>query len=125
MEKAQELFVVLDNRPKALGDLLSLLAENKVKIETLGVFIDSAKFIVQNTEKVQKLLVANNYIVELRDVIRTKVRTKANELAYIMERLGHVGINISYAYGTTYPGQKDITLILDVSDVDTALSLFK
>lgn len=125
MEKIKELFVVLEDRPKALGEMLSILAKEKIKIETMAVFVDSAKLIVKNIVKAQKILKQYNYATEIRDVIRTKVENKTKELAYITERIGHVGINISYVYGTTNPGEKHITLIMDVSDVDTALSLFK
>ncbi len=125
MEKIKELFVILEDRPKALGEMLSILAKEKIKIETMAVFVDSAKLIVKNIVKAQKILKQHNYATEIRNVIRTKVENKAKELAYITERIGHVGINISYVYGMTNPGEKDITLIMDVSDVNTALSLFK
>jgi len=125
MEKIKELFVIVEDRPKALGELMNILAKEKISIETMAVFVDSAKLIVKNIEKAQKVLKKHNYAIEVRDVIRTKVENKTKELAYITERIGHVGINISYIYGTTNPGEKDITLIMDVSDVDTALSLFK
>ena len=125
MEKIKELFVILENRPRALGEMLNILAKENIKIETMAVFVDSAKLIIKNIEKAQKVLKRLNYATEVRDVIRTKIENKTKELAYITERIGHVGINISYIYGTTNPGEKDITLIMDVSDVDTALSLFK
>ena len=125
MEKIKELFVILEDRPKALGEMLNVLAKEKIVIETMAVFVDSAKLIVKNIEKAQKVLKAHNYAAEVRDVIRTQVENKTKELAYITERIGHVGINISYIYGMTNPGEKDITLIMDVSDVETALSLFK
>ncbi len=125
MEKIKELFVILEDRPKALGEMLSVLAKEKIVIETMAAFVDSAKLIVKNIEKAQKALKAHNYAAEVRDVIRTRVDNKTKELAYITERIGHIGINISYIYGMTNPGEKDITLIMDVSDVETALSLFK
>jgi len=125
MEKIAELFVVLENRPKALGELLNILAKESIDIETMAVFVDSAKLIVKNIKKAQKILKQYNYATEIRDVIRTKIENKTGELAYITERIGHVGINITYIYGTTNPGEKEITLIMDVSDVDTALSLFR
>ena len=34
MEKVNELFVILDDRPKALGDLLNLLAKKKMEMES-------------------------------------------------------------------------------------------
>ena len=125
MEKIKELFVVIEDRPKAFGEMLSVLAKGNIYIETLAAFVDSAKLIVREVEKAQKLLGEHNYVTEVREVIRTKVTNKSKELAYIAERIGHVGINISYIYGMTKPGDKEITLIMDVSDVDTALSLFK
>ncbi len=125
MEKVKELFVILEDRPNALGQLLNTLAEHKIKIESLGVFVDSAKLSVDNVEQTRQLLQDNKYAVEIRDVIRVRVENTSNELAYITERIGHVGINISHAYGTTSPNDNFITLILDVADTDTALSLFK
>lgn len=124
MEKIKELFVVIEDRPKALGEMLSVLAKEKIVIEKMAAFVDSAKLIVKNIEKAQKVLKQHNYAAEVRDVILTKVENKTKELAYITERIGHVGINISYIYCMTNPGEKDITLIMDVADVDTALSLF-
>lgn len=125
MEKIKELFVILEDRPKALGELLSILAEEKIVIENMAAFVDSAKLIVKNIEKAQKVLKKHNYAAEVRDVIRTKIENKTKEMAYIADRIGHVGINISYIYGAANPGEKDITLIMDVSDVETTLSLFK
>jgi len=125
MEKIKELFVVIEDRPKAFGEMLSVLAKGNIYIETFVAFVDSAKLIVREIDKAQKLLKEHNYATEVRDVIQTKVVNKTKELAYITERIGHVGINISYVYGMIKPGEKEITLIMDVSDVDTALSLFK
>lgn len=125
MEKVKELFVIIEDRPKALGEMLAVLAKEKIVIENMAAFVDSAKLIVKNIEKAQKVLKQHNYAAEVRDVIRTRVENKTKELAYITERIGHLGINISYIYGMTRPGEKDITLIMDVSDVETALSLFK
>ena len=125
MEKIKELFVIIEDRPKALGEMLKILAKEKIIIETMTAFVDSAKLIVKNIEKAQKVLKQHNYVTEIREVIRTKVENKTKELAYITERIGHVGINISYIYGMKNPGEKDITIIMDVSDVETALSLFK
>ena len=125
MEKIKELFVVLEDRPKAFGEMLSVLAKEKIYIETLAAFVDSAKLIVKDVEKAQKVLQKHNYATEVRDVIQTKIINETKELAYITERIGHVGINITYIYGMATPGEKEITLVMDVSDVDTALSLFK
>jgi len=124
MEKAKELFIILEDKPNALGALLGILSKNKIKVESVAVFVDSAKLLVDNVEKTKKLLHEKDYAVEIREVLKAKIENSTRELAYITERIGHVGINISHAYGTSNPKDDKITLILDVSDVDTALSLF-
>ena len=125
MEKVWELFIILEDRPNALGELFNILNKGKISIECLGVFVDSAKILVNNVDKAKKILEAKNYAVEVREVIKVKVENKPKELAYITERIGHVGINISHAYGTTDEKRKMITLILDVADVEATLALFK
>ena len=124
MEKVKELFIILEDRPNALGELLNILNKAKIQVDSLGVFIDSAKLLVKNADKTQKLLQKNNYAVEVREVLKVTVKNSTKEIAYITERIGHVGINISHAYGTTAANGKELVLIIDVSDVDTALSLF-
>ena len=125
MEKVNELFIILEDKPNALGALLGVLSKNKIRVESVAVFVDSAKLLVDNVEKAKKLLHEKDYAVEVREVLKIKIKNSSRELAYITERIGHVGINISHAYGTSNPKDDKITLILDVSDVDTALSLFK
>ncbi len=124
MEKVKELFVILEDKPNALGALLNILSKNRINVESMGVFVDSAKLLVDNVDKTQKILLEKNFAVEVREVLKVKVKNSSKELAYITERIGHVGINISHAYGTSNKQDKKITLILDVSDVDTALTLF-
>ena len=125
MEKVKELFIILEDKPNALGALLGILSKNKIRVESVAVFVDSAKLLVDNVEKTQKLLHEKDYAVEIREVLKAKIENSTRELAYITERIGHVGINISHAYGTSNPKDDKITFVLDVSDVDTALSLFK
>lgn len=125
MEKIKELYVILEDRAKALGELCKVLSEHKINIETIGVFGDSAKLLVQNIERTKKLLEKKNYTVEIRDVLRIEMENKPGELAYLTSRLGHVGINIDYLYSSIKPGDKTATVILDADDIDTAMSLFK
>ena len=124
MEKVKELFVILEDRPKALGELLKVLSKNNIKIDCIGVFVDSAKLLVNDAEKTKKILQDNNYAVEIREVIKARIENTPKELAYITERIGQLGINISHAYGTTDKKNNMMTLILDVADVETSLSLF-
>jgi len=125
MDRIQELYVILDDKPGALGEMCDVLAKDKINIETIGVFGDSAKLLVKDLERAKKILENNNYTVEIRDVLRVVLKNKPGELAYIVSRISHIGINIDYLYSSIKPGEKRSTVILDVSDVDMALKLFE
>ncbi len=124
MERIFELYIILDDKPGAIGELCELLAKKKINIETIGVFGDSAKLLVKEVEKTKELLENNNYTVETREVIRTVLTNKSGELSYIISRIGHVGINIDYLFQSANPGENTTTVIMDVSDIDMALRLF-
>ena len=123
MERITEIFVVLENRPSTLGELCSHLAENNVNIEAIGVFQDTAKLVIKNVTKVMKLLNKLNYATELRDVIRVDLENRPGALAEITTKLGNKGINIEYCYGALSKKGTLTSVILDVSDIDKAISI--
>ena len=125
MEKITELFVVVENRPGALGDLLGCLGREKINIEAIGLFQDVAKLSVSDFEQAVKVLRQNNYQVEQREVLRLHLDNKPGSFAIVVSRLGAAGINIDYCYGTVGKGQKDASVILDVEDIDRAKSVLQ
>ncbi|MBN2011712.1 ACT domain-containing protein [candidate division KSB1 bacterium] len=125
MEVIKELYVILDNRPGALGDFSDVLAQNNINIDTIAVFGDSAKLIVSDVERAKRILDEYKYTAEIRDVIRVALENKPGELAYLTARIGHVGINIDYLYSSFQENAKKVDVILDVSDIETTLSLFR
>jgi hypothetical protein len=125
MEKITELFVVVENRPGALGELLGCLSKEKINIEAVGLFQDIAKLSVSAVDHAVKVLRQNNYQVELREVLRLHLDNKPGSFAFVVSRLGAAGINIDYCYGTVGKGQKDAAVILDVEDLDRAISVLE
>ena len=103
MEKITELFVVVENKPGALGDLLGCLGREKINIEAIGLFQDVAKLTVSNVDRAAKVLRQSNYQVELREVLRLYLDNKPGSFAMVVSRLGAAGINIDYCYGTVWP----------------------
>ena len=51
MERITELFVVVEDRPGALGELLGHLTKEKINIEAIGLFQDIAKLSVSDTDR--------------------------------------------------------------------------
>ena len=125
MERITEIFVVLENRPSTLGELCSHLAENAINIEAIGVFHDTAKLYVKNISKAMKILNKLNYATELRNVLKADFENRPGALADLATKLGNKGINIEYCYGTLSRKGKTTSVILDVSDIERALKLFK
>ena len=125
MEKITELFVVVENRPGALGDLLGCIGREKVNIEAIGLFQDVAKLSVSDVDRAAKVLRQHNYQVELREVLRLHLDNKPGSFAMVVSRIGAAGINIDYCYSTVATGQKNAAVILDVEDLDRAMSVLK
>jgi hypothetical protein len=125
MERVTELFVVVENRPGALGELLGHLNKEKINIEAIGLFGDIAKLSVSDVDRGMKALIRGNFQVERREVIRINLDNKPGSFAFVVSRLGAAGINIDYCYGTVGKGQKTAAIMLDVKDLDTAMSVLQ
>lgn len=125
MERITEIFVVLENKPSTLGELCSHLAENKINIEAIGVFQDTAKLYVKSVNKAMKLLSKLNYVTELRDVLKVDLENRPGALAEIASKLGNKGVNIEYCYGTLSKKGDVASVILDISDIEKAAKILK
>jgi len=125
MEKITEIFVVLENRPSTLGELCSHLAENKINIEAIGVFQDTAKVYVKNANKAMKVLDKLDYTTEMRDVLKVDLENRPGALADVASKLGNKGVNIEYCYGALSKKGNTTAVILDVSDIERALEILK
>jgi hypothetical protein len=124
MEKIQELFVVVENHPGALGELLGVLGKEKINIEAIGLFQDVAKLSVSDIGRAKKAL-AGKYQVETRDVLRLELDNKPGTFAFVASRLGNAGLNIDYCYATVSKGQSKAIAVIDVSDIDRALEVLQ
>jgi len=123
IERVTEIYVILDNKPSQLGDLCSYLAENEINIDAIGVFHDTAKLCVQNLNKAVKLLGKLNYTTELRDVLKIDLENRPGALAELTTKLGDEGINIEYCYGTLARKGDQVTVVMDVSNIERACAL--
>jgi len=124
MEKIQELFVVVENRPGALGELLGVLAKEKINIEAIGLFQDIAKLSVSDIGRARKALM-KKYQVESREVLRLHLENKPGAFAFVASRLATAGLNIDYCYATAGTDGAKATVILDVGDPDKALEVLQ
>jgi len=90
-ERITEIFVILENKPSVLGEMLTQLAENEINVESIGVFQDTAKIYVKNLSKAVKILNKLNYTTELRDVLLVHLENKPGALAEVATKIGDEG----------------------------------
>jgi hypothetical protein len=124
-ERITEIFVILENKPSVLGELLTQLAENEINVEAIGVFQDTAKIYVKNLSKAVKVLNKLNYTAELRDVLLIHLDNKPGALAEVATKIGDEGINIEYCYGTLSRNGETVSVIMDVSNIERAIQVLK
>lgn len=124
-ERVTEIFVILENKPSVLGELLSELAENEINVEAIGVFQDTAKILVKNVSKAVKVMNKLNYTTEIRDVLLIHLENKPGSLAEVATRIGDEGINIEYCYGTLSQTRDKVSVIMDVSNVEEAIKVLQ
>ncbi|MDD8030730.1 MAG: ACT domain-containing protein [Acidobacteriota bacterium] len=124
-ERVTEIFVILENKPSVLGELLSELAENEINVEAIGVFQDTAKIFVKNVSKAVKVMNKLNYTTEIRDVLLIHLENKPGALAEVATRIGDEGINIEYCYGTLSQSGDKVSVIMDVSNVEEAIKVLQ
>jgi hypothetical protein len=124
-ERITEIFVILENKPSVLGEMLSQLAENEINVEAIGVFQDTAKIYVKNLNKAVKILSKLNYTTELRDVLLVHLENKPGALAEVVTKIGDEGINVEYCYGTLSQVANTISVVLDVSNIDEAIKVLQ
>ncbi|MGB4703565.1 MAG: ACT domain-containing protein [Candidatus Saccharicenans sp.] len=124
-ERITEIYVLLENKPSVLGELLSQLAENDINIEAIGVFQDSAKIYTKNLSKAVKVLSKLNYTTDMRDVLLIHLENRPGALGEVATLIGDEGINIEYCYGTlSHTGDK-VAVVMDVSNIDRAIQVLE
>jgi len=106
-------------------ELCSHLAENKINIEAIGVFQDTAKLYVKSVNKAMKLLSKLNYVIEMREVLKVDLENRPGALAEIASKLGNKGVNIEYCYGTLSKKGNLASVIIDVSNVEKAAKILE
>ena len=125
MEKIKELYVVIENRPKATGEMLRIIKKKNISIFGVGIFQDTARLYVSDSKQAYQVLHENNYVVEEREVLRVLMPNHPGALMELTTKLGNAGININYLYGALEPKQPSGTIILEVDNPALALDIFK
>jgi hypothetical protein len=124
MKKITELFVLLEDKPGTIYELTRALKKKNINIEAVGLFIDSARLLVDRPAEAQKTLQENGYQADLREVLSVDLPNRQGALMEVTQKLSNAGINVIYLYGAMLAGQKSGLIILEVDNMQLALDVF-
>jgi hypothetical protein len=124
MPRAKELKVKVPDRPGALGEVTSALAEKKINLRAVNAWVEGSdgivRLIVDKTAVAKKALAARGWQVEEKEVVELELPDKPGALADKAVALGEAGVNITHVFVGPGGARKAI-VFLGVSDVAAAL----
>ena len=129
MAAAKELSVMLENKPGALAELCSKLAEKAVNI--LGLMVPEqggvapVRMVVNHVDVAKKIFDQMGVKYTENDVLNVPLSDKPGALGKVTRKLADHQINIKYAYATIFKGAGKANVILGVSDVGSASKVVK
>jgi hypothetical protein len=122
---SKQLIVFIENKPGALADLASTLAEAGVNIEAIllegSLDFGAARIHVDQTRKAEKALLDAGFQVAAGDVVVVRVPNEPGALASIAKKLAKAKVNIESIFGTS--GNGECEFVLKVSDTEKARSV--
>lgn len=125
MEKIEEVYVVLENKPGVAGEMTRILKKKNIAIYAIAMFIDFARMYVSHPREAVDVFHANGYQAEIREALREALPNRIGALMELTQKLGNAGINIDYLYGAMLEKQKQGLVIMEVDQPDLALDIFR
>ena len=119
-----QIVVLLENRPGALAELASVLAEADVNIAAIllegSVDFGMVRLHVENQRKAENALKDGGYQYRTGEAITLPLPNEPGKLAEITGKLAKAKINIDALFGTTNSGTGTPDLVIMVDDVPKA-----
>jgi hypothetical protein len=124
MRVETQLSMFLENKAGVLAAVAADLARHGISIRALTVanLVDHAvvRLVVSEPQKALHLLGDRGVLVTSSSVLAIDMPDEAGALASMASRLGHAGVNIEYAYGSSPVGVGRAGVYLHVSDLKKA-----
>ena len=112
----KQVTVRVENRDGKLKEVMDILAEENINVEAISMADTVTRLILPNPEQVAEILRKHKYEVELTDVLRVKVPSRAGVLANMLVDIAKEKINLEYMYAFATGSGDD--MIIRPSDVE-------
>ena len=125
---AKQLSVFIENRHGRLGEVLSVLKDNKVNILSLSL-ADTTEYgllrlIVDQPQKGKEVLAEEGFSTMLTDVLIIKIKHEAGSLQKFLKLISDQDVNVEYMYGLSIQ-EAEASVVLKPSDFDKAMKVLK
>ncbi len=124
MPKTAQLTVSVENRPGTLAHVARVLGDAKVDIRafltTSAGSAGSVQVVVDNVNRAKKALDHEGLSYTEQTVLRVELSNKPGALGFFAGKLAAKGINVDSGYATTVKGARKASVVLVVSDLDSA-----
>lgn len=123
----KQLSVFIENRKGRLEDVLKLLSEEKINIESLSLADTSdygmLRLIVDDPDKGRAALKGKGFSATLSEVVAVPLSDESGSLAEVLHILSEKDINIEYMYAFT--GKEETKVIFRFSDAEEGRNALK
>ncbi len=129
MVKIKQLSIFLTNQKGRLYNVLNILAENNINIRALSL-TDTSEFgilrlIVDNPDKGEQILEANNYTLKTTQAIAVELEDVPGGLVSILKILNDNEINLNILYAFTQDYSDKAILFLSIPNLDFLIKILK
>lgn len=127
MPKMKEFTVTIEDKPGALGDCFSALAERGINILAFQSYVEEgeslARLIVDDAAAAKQVLGGLRMNFEETEVAAIRVDHRPGELGRAAAHLGEHQINVDYSYCGWEPGSNQALIVFGVDHLHRAAKL--
>ncbi len=129
MPAVKQLSVMVENRPGALAEVCTKLAEKAVNI--LGLMVPEQtgvapiRLVVNGVDAAKKIFDGMGVKYTEEEVMSVRLSDRPGALGKLTRKLSDHNIDVRYAYGSILKGAGEAIVILAVSDVNGAEKVVK
>ncbi|MDP1551555.1 MAG: acetolactate synthase [Methanobacteriaceae archaeon] len=124
--KLKQISIFLENKEGRLKKAINILSQANINIRALSI-ADTSEFgilrlIVQDSEKAQKKLEKNKFVVKVNEVIAVEVPDQPGGLDSILEILYDSKINVEYLYAFVEKNEDKAIVVIKTENIDDGIN---
>ncbi|MCL2639082.1 MAG: ACT domain-containing protein [Oscillospiraceae bacterium] len=125
----KQISVFLENKVGRLEAMLNILADAEINIRAMTISEDddngTVRLIVNNPEKAEEVLTANNFVVRTPLVIGVTVRDEPGAVRDALKIMSENKINIRYLYPLVGCPHGNANILVRVKDTERSAEILK